>query len=174
KNLEVIPEGYTPFSFGLENALKKANSNTHPKQFVIAGIKNVLDMWIGVLAIVMAMGGLALIISEYTSVFQMLGAPFIPLLNLLQVPEAAAASQTLVIGFADMFLPSVMAVNIASDMTRFIIAAVSVTQLIYMSEVGGLLLGSKIPINIKDLIILFIERTLVTLPVIVLLANLIF
>ena len=44
-------------------------------------------------------------------------------------------------------------------MTRFIIACVSVTQLIYMSEVGGLLLGSKIPVSLKDLIIIFIQRT---------------
>ena len=59
-------------------------------------------------------------------------------------------------------------------MTIFIVACVSVTQLVYMSEVGGLLLGSKIPVNLKDLILIFLERTLVTLPVIVLIANLLF
>ena len=61
-----------------------------------------------------------------------------------------------------------------NDMTRFIIACTSVTQLIYMSEVGGLLLGSKIPVKLLDLIILFIERTIITLPIIVLCANFIF
>ena len=174
KNLEIIPEGYTPFSWGVEKAVEKASENTHPKEFVISGIKNVLDMWIGVLAIVMAMGGIALMIAEYTSIFQVMGTPFIPLLKLLGVPEAAAASQTLVVGFADMFIPSVLATSITSEMTRFIVACISVTQLIYMSEVGGLLLGSKIPVGIKDLVILFIERTLITLPVIVLMANLFF
>ena len=74
-----------------------------------------------------------------------------------------------------MLLPSVLAANtITSEMTKFIIACVSVTQLVYMSEVGGLLLGSKIPVNLKDLILIFLERTLVTLPVIVLIANLLF
>lgn len=174
KDLETIPEGYTPFSFGLEKAVEKADLIAHPKEFVISGIKNVLDMWIGVLAIVMAMGTLALIISTYTPIFQVLGTPFIPILKILGVPEAAAASQTMVVGFADMFLPSVLAGNIASDMTRFIIAAVSVTQLVYMSEVGGLLLGSKIPVNFKDLVLIFLIRTLVTLPIIVLMANIIF
>ncbi|MGG7079170.1 YjiH family protein [Clostridium sardiniense] len=174
KNLEVIPEGYTPFSWGLEKAVEKANDNTDPKEFVISGIKNVLDMWIGVLAIVMAMGGIALMIAEYTSIFQVMGTPFIPLLKLLGVPEAAAAAQTLVVGFADMFIPSVLATSITSEMTRFIVACISVTQLIYMSEVGGLLLGSKIPVGLKDLIILFIERTIITLPVIVLMANIFF
>lgn len=73
-----------------------------------------------------------------------------------------------------MFIPSVIATTIPNAMTRFIIACTSVTQLIFMSEVGGLLLGSKIPVKFLDLIIIFIERTLVTLPIIVLCANIIF
>lgn len=174
KDIDAIPKGYTPFTFGLENALKKAEMNSSIKSFFIDGLKNVIDMWIGVLPVVMAMGGIALIIAEYSNVFQILGLPFVPLLKLLQVPEAVHASQTLVIGFADMFIPSVLATTIESEMTRFIIACTSVTQLIYMSEVGGLLLGSKIPVKFTDLVLIFIERTLVTLPIIVLCANIIF
>lgn len=174
KDVDAIPTGYTPFTFGLENALKKAEINSSLKLFFIDGLKNVIDMWIGVLPVVMAMGGIALIIAEYSNVFQILGLPFIPILKLLQVPEAVHASQTLVIGFADMFIPSVLATTIESEMTRFIIACTSVTQLIYMSEVGGLLLGSKIPVKFTDLILIFLERTLVTLPIIVLCANIIF
>ena len=73
-----------------------------------------------------------------------------------------------------MFLPAILAGGIESEMTRFIIASVSVTQLIYMSEVGGLLLGSKIPVNFKDLVIIFLLRTLISLPIIVLIAHIIF
>ena len=174
KDAEVIPEGYTSLSYGLEKALEKAEDNSSIKLFFTDGIKNVVDMWLGVLPIVMAMGGIAVMIAEYTPIFQILGMPFIPFLKLLGIPEAAAASQTLIVGFADMFIPSVLAANITNEMTRFIIACVSVTQLIYMSEVGGLLLGSKIPVKFTDLIIIFLERTIITLPVIVLCANIIF
>ena len=174
KDIDNIPKGYNSFTFGLKNALKKAEDNSSIKYFFFNGFENVIDMWIGVLPIVMALGGIALIIAEYSSIFQVLGLPFIPLLKLLQVPESVAASQTLVVGFADMFIPSVLASTIQNEMTRFIIACTSVTQLIYMSEVGGLLLGSKIPVSLKDLMIIFIERTLVTLPIIVLCANILF
>ena len=89
--------------------------------------------------------------------------------------KAASAASTLVVGFADMFLPSVIAAGtIKSELTRFIVACISVTQLIYMSEVGGLLIGSKIPVDLKDLFILFIERTLITLPIITLIAHFLF
>ena len=174
KDVDTIPEGYNSFTFGLKNALNKAESNSSFKSFFIDGLRNVIDMWIGVLPVVMAMGGIALIIAEYSNIFQILGLPFIPILKLLQVPDAVYASQTLVIGFADMFIPSVLASTIENEITRFIIACTSVTQLIYMSEVGGLLLGSKIPVKFIDLVLIFIERTLVTLPIIVLCANLIF
>lgn len=172
---ESIPEGYTSFSWGYTQAITKARKNSSIKEFFTDGSKNVLDMWIGVLPIVMCMATIALIIATYTPVFKILGLPFVPILQLLQVPEALQASQTLVVGFADMLLPSVVAsTTITSEMTRFIVAAVSVTQLVYMSEVGGVLLGSKVPVNIKELIVIFIERTLITLPVIVLIANFIY
>lgn len=175
KNKEVIPEGYTSLSYGYERALVKASKNESFVEFFIDGIKNVIDMWLGVIPIVMAMATLALIVAEYTPIFQVLGLPFVPILQILQVPEAVEASRTLVVGFADMLLPSVLASStITSEMTRFIIACTSVTQLIYMSEVGGVLLGSKIPISIKELIFIFLQRTLVTLPVVVLIANILF
>ncbi|MGN7383555.1 YjiH family protein [Paenibacillus sp. SAFN-117] len=171
---EAIPENYTPWRWGLSQAVRKAKENTGMRGFTSEGLKNIMDLWIGVVPVVMAIGTLALILAEYTPIFKWLGLPFLPLLELMQVPEAQAASQTMIVGFADMFLPTVLAGSIESELTRFVIAAISVTQLIYMSEVGGLLLGSKIPISLKDLFIIFIERTLITLPVVVLAAHLIF
>ncbi|WP_147535064.1 YjiH family protein [Bacillus marasmi] len=171
---EVIPNDYTPFQWGMKQALEKAETSKDVNKFFIDGTKNILDMWMGVAPIVMALGTTALMIAEYTPIFQWLGTPFIPLLELMQIPEAKAAAATLVVGFADMFLPSVMAASIESELTRFVIAAVSVTQLIYMSEVGGLLLGSKIPVTFKELVIIFLQRTLITLPIIVIVAHILF
>ncbi|MGM0901472.1 MAG: YjiH family protein [Bacillota bacterium] len=173
-NEDDIPSGYNSFTWGIQQAMDKASRNRGVKDFFLSGGKNILDMWMGVAPIVMALGTLALIVAEYTPVFQWLGMPFIPLLELMQVPEAKAASETLVVGFADMFLPSVIGASIESEMTRFIIASVSVTQLIYMSEVGGLLLGSKIPVSFWELFIIFLQRTLITLPIVVLAAHIIF
>jgi len=171
---ELTPEGHNVFSWGLEQALIKASTSTGLKETFKDGLKNVVDMIFGVIPVVMAIGTIALMVAEQTSIFEYLGYPFIPLLELLHIPEAETASKTIVVGFADMFIPSILAASIESDMTRFIIAAMSVTQLIYMSEVGALLLGSKIPVNIAELFVVFILRTLVTLPVIAGVAHLIF
>ncbi|WP_418642575.1 YjiH family protein [Vibrio chaetopteri] len=171
---EVTPKGHTTFSWGLDLALQRAGTVTSAKSVFGEGVKNAVDMVFGVLPVVMGLGTVALVIAEYTSVFEILGTPFIPYLELLGVPEAVAASKTMVVGFADMFIPSILAASIDNEMTRFVIAAMSVTQLIYMSEVGALLLGSRIPVNIFELFAIFILRTLITLPVIAGVAHLIF
>ncbi|MCL1057755.1 YjiH family protein [Shewanella gelidimarina] len=174
KDDEVIPAGHGVFSWGLDLALTKASRAGGIKHTLTDGVKNVVDMIFGVIPVVMGIGTIALMVAEFTPIFNYLGMPFIPLLELLQVPEAAEASKTIVVGFADMFIPAILASSIESDMTRFIIAALSVTQLIYMSEVGALLMGSKIPVNFLELAVVFILRTLVTLPVIAGIAHLIF
>ena len=171
---EDVPKGYNVASHGIEKALEKADRNRSVVTFFKDGFKNVLDMWIGVAPVVMAFGTIALILAEYTSTFTILGTPFEPYLNLLGIPEAAEAAQLMVIGFADMFLPAILGAGIESEMTRFVVATMSVTQLIYMSEVGGLLLGSKIPVNIVDLIIIFLLRTIIALPIIAGVAHLLF
>jgi nucleoside recognition membrane protein YjiH len=171
---ETIPENVSSFKWGISQAIVQAKKNNSFSAVVKGGVQNVLDMWMGVLPIVMAIGTIALIIAEFTPVFTYLGAPFIPLLNLLQVPEAAAAAETMVIGFADMFLPAIIGSGIESEFTRFVIAGVSITQLIYMSEVGGLLLGSKLPVSFLDLVVIFLQRTLITLPIVVIAAHILF
>ena len=171
---EDIPEGFSAAQYGLKMALEKAEHSPGAKGFFKEGIENVLEMWFGTLPVIMAMGTLALIIAEYTPVFRIMGLPFVPLYELLQIPEAGLASQTVIVGFADMFLPSVIASSIESEMTRFVVAATSVTQLIYMSEIGSIIMGSKIPVSLKNLFIIFLERTLVTLPVIALFAHILF
>lgn len=158
------------FSHGLHRASMAPGVKATAKE----GVETVLDMLFGVLPVIMAVGTCALIIAEYTPIFSWLGAPFVPLFELLQIPFAMDASKAVMVGFADMFVPSILIAEVPSDMTRFVIAALSVTQLIYMSEVGALLLGSKIPVTLLDLLLIFLLRTLVTLPVIAGMAHLLF
>ncbi|TMN22047.1 YjiH family protein [Lentibacillus cibarius] len=171
---EEIPAGYNSLTYGYKKALDRAKGETSIYKLFKEGAQNVLDMWMGVAPIVMAFGLVALIFAEHTPLFSWLGLPFIPLLELMQVPFAQEASETILIGFADMFLPAIIGSTIEAEITRFIIAALSVTQLIYLSEVGGLLLGSKVPVSFKDLAIIFLQRTLITLPIITLFAHFIF
>ncbi|GIQ68746.1 membrane protein [Xylanibacillus composti] len=144
------PENTSAWRWGWSLAVRKAQDpDNRLTSFAKSGMSNVLDMWLGVLPIVMTLGTISLILAEYTPLFRWLGAPFVPLLEWMQVPEAAAAAQTMVVGFADMFLPAILGSSIESELTRFVIASLSVTQLIYMSEVGGAAAGIEIADRLK-------------------------
>src|SRR5690625_4679822 len=171
---EAIPSHLSLFSWGIKQAAERAQKVKSVLPVLRGGTQNVLAMWLEVVPVVMAIGTIATILAEFTPLFTWLGMPFVPILNLLQIPEAAEAAQTVVVGFADMFLPAILGSGIESEMTRFVIGTLSVTQLIYMSEVGALLLGSKLPLNLKDLILIFLLRTIITLPIIALMAHLIY
>ncbi|MDH2433277.1 YjiH family protein [Pokkaliibacter sp. MBI-7] len=171
---EAIPQGHSVWRVGYRRALARADRIDNFRLPLRDGMHNAIDMLFGVLPVVMVVGTLALMVAEYTPVFEYLGKPFVPLLELLGVPEAVAASKTVMVGFADMFIPAILISAVDNEMTRFVIAAMSVTQLIYLSEVGALLLGSRIPVNLWELFVIFILRTLVTLPVIAGVAHLLF
>jgi len=162
---ESLPEGYTTsFQYGIALARERVGEHRGLEQFMEGAFKNAAGMWFGVLPVVMCIGTLALVLANHTTIFDTLGLPFLPLLQLLDVPQAAEVSKTMIVGFTDMFTPSVLAAGtITSPMAKFIVAVISVTQLIYLSEVGGLILGSKIPVNLPELFILFLERTIISL-----------
>ena len=175
KDTEVIPSNHNLFTWGLRQAIDRSKSNTSIGSFFKEGGQNVIDLWFGIVPVVLTIGTTALIVAEYTPIFRWLGVPFVPLLELLQLPEAEAISQTMFVGFTDMFIPSIMAAALVTEpITKFVIAALSVTQLIYMAEVGGLLLGSKIPVSFLDLVIIFLQRTIISLPIIALIAHMLF
>ena len=162
------------FKDSLYKAIDQARQAPGPKQLVRNSFTNVADIFLSLLPLVYAIGIIALVTAEYTPLFTWLSLPMVPLLNLLQIPDAHAAAPATLVGFADMFLPALLAAGIESDLTRFVIAALSVSQLIYMSEVGALIIKSKIPLNFWELTIIFLLRTLITLPIIALMAHLLF
>ncbi|MFC0559176.1 YjiH family protein [Halalkalibacter alkalisediminis] len=171
---EDVPEGMSRSQWAVELAVSKASEIKSVGYVAKKGLQNVLDIWFGLIPLVMALGTIALVVAEYTQLFVYMSYPIVPILELMRIPEAASAAPAMIVGFADMFLPAVVGSGIESELTRFVIAALSLTQLIYMSEIGILLLRSKIPLSLLDLVIVFIQRTIITLPIIALMAQVFF
>lgn len=172
ESTELVPAGESVWRWALQAAVRKAaNAESWMVQIKRSGIK-LLDLWFGLIPTVIAIGTIALVIAEYTPVFNWIAYPFRLYLELLNVPEAAAAAPSMVVGFADMILPAVLGAGIESELTKFIIAGISVTQVIYMSEIGALILRSKIQTNIGQLAAIFLVRTVIAIPLFVVLGRL--
>jgi nucleoside recognition membrane protein YjiH len=155
-------------------AIARAEAAPGPRKLLRIMTVNILDIWLGLIPAAMIIATASLAVAEMTPLFDWIGAPFRYLLEVLQVESAREAAPAMVIGFADMFLPALIAADISSAETRFIVAVVAVGQLIFMSEVGVLMLKSELPLNIADLVMIFILRTLIILPLAVLGAGVVF
>ena len=170
-----LPEGYkSSYAYGMDLAIKRVSDFKGVGDFLLSGTKNCLTMWFSILPTVMSVGTLALIIANFTPVFDWLGIPFYPLLEFLHVPEAMAAAKTMVVGFTDMFTPAILIAGCQDAMTRFIVAVISITQVLFLDEVGGLILSSRIPINLGELFVIFIERTIISILIVVPISHLLF
>jgi nucleoside recognition membrane protein YjiH len=106
----------------------------------------------------------ATLIFTETPIFTWLTFPFAPLLEWMQLPEAAAAPGLLA-GCFDQFLPAVIAKGITSETTRFVLTGLSLSQLIFLSEMGVLILKSELPLNALHLLEIFLLRTVIVLPI---------
>lgn len=157
--------GYNLVQWSWRQAMQKANNNGYTaKSYLVDWLRTSITIQFVLPPIIMAVGTCMLAVAYNTPVLEWLGYPFLPLLKLLQIPEAAAASQTMVAGFADMFIPAVLAAGtITSGYTRFLVAIISITQLIFISENGSMILSTKIPLNFVQLFVIFLERTVISL-----------
>ncbi len=57
--------------------------------------------------------------------------------------------------------------GIDSDVTSFVLAGLSVCQLIFMSELGVIILRSSLPLSVLDLALIFLLRTVIVLPALI-------
>ena len=92
-------------------------------------------------------------------------------MNLLGLPEAFAAAPATLVGFTDMFIPALLSVGLTSVKTKFVVGVLSLVQIIYLTEVGTIIIKSEIPLNFWKLLVIFLERTVIAIPLIVVFAN---
>lgn len=169
---ELEPEGVTKYQWALQLGVARAETAPSFTGILYKGIDMFLGIIFALTPLVMSFGTIALILATYTPIFDWLSLPFGYYLQLLGLEEAFAAAPATIVGFVDMFIPAILAANLVSLKTRFVIGVLSLVQIIYMTEVGTLILTSKMPVNFKGVLAIFLEKTIISLPIIVLLTNL--
>lgn len=172
QTLEEAPEGISKFKWGIFKGVEKSKDGGSFVDVLKKGALTYIDLFFSLAPSVLVIAIISLIISEYTSIFEIISKPMGYYLNILGVENAFEAAPATIVGIADMFLPAIVASSIASYKTRFIIGVLSLVQIIYFSEMAAILLSSKIPVDLKHIIIIFLEKTIIALPLIVLFTNL--
>ena len=159
-------------SYALESSCRRAES-FQLKNVVSGGMEVLMGMYFDLIPIVISWGTIVLIIATYTPLFTWISYPMGMYLQLFGVEEAFAVAPATLIGFTDMFVPALLIAGTTSVKTKFIIGVLSLVQIIYMTEVGAIVIKSEIPLNLWKLFLIFMERTLIAIPLITLFANLV-
>ncbi len=168
-----IPDSDSLLSEAWGKALERAETAPGIREFLMTGLTNLMFFAFSVITAAMALATFAALLTFHTPIFTWLSYPFIALLELAQLPDAATAAPGIFSGFVDQYMPAITAAGIDSDVTSFVLAGLSVCQLIFMSELGVIILRSSLPISFAELAAIFLLRTVIVLPVLVLGAHLI-
>lgn len=107
------------------------------------------------------------LLSAYTPTFEILGTPLVPIIDLLELPNAETVAPATIVAITEMYVP-VLLVEEAAPMARFFIAVLAVSQLIFFSSVGPMTMDmfSDVPVRFRDLVALFVMRTVILVPLI--------
>ena len=167
---EDVPEDTGLLDHALQLSCKRA-STFGLKGVLVTGMEVVVGMFFDLIPIVVSWGTAMLIVATYTPVFQILSYPMGLYLQMFGVAEAFAVAPATLIGFADMFIPALLMGGVQSVETKFIVGVLSLIQIIYLTEVGAIAIKSEVPLTFTKLFMIFLLRTLLAIPLIVILAK---
>jgi len=148
-----------------ERALRQAETATGFGRTLRDGFTDGLLLASTILGSILTVGTAALLLARETSLFTWLGRPLVPLLSLLGIPDAQAVGPAVLVGITEMYIPALLVTDAALP-ARFFVAVLSISQLIFFSSVGPMMLDMfrEIPIRARELVALFLMRTAILVP----------
>lgn len=137
---------------------------------LVDGIKMSSSIVPSILSI--GLGGLLL--AKYTPIFDWMGYLFYPFAWIVRLPDPLLAGKAVSVGIAEMFLPAGIVADHESIILRFVIGIVSVSAIIFFSAMVPCIMATKIPLPIWKLVVIWFERTVLSILLATPLAYLIF
>ncbi|HBS82417.1 MAG: YjiH family protein [Vreelandella alkaliphila] len=129
-----------------------------------------------ILAYVLSIATVALLIATYTPIFDYLGYLVEPIIQLTQLPDAAAIAPTILISIAEIALPAIIIAGVDNidPMSVFFVCTLSTVQIIFFTESANAMLESNIPLTVLELVVIFLIRTALAIPLVAIATHLIF
>ena len=137
------------------------------------GFRDGLVLASTILGSILTVGTSALLVARETPLFDWLGLPLVPVLHALGLPDAELVAPAALAGICEMYIPALL-VRDAALPARFFVAVLSISQLIFFSAVGPMMLDmfQKVPIRARELVAIFLMRTAILIPVVALVTRL--
>lgn len=160
---EIIKE--SRFKVAIDEAIKATKQAPVLYKNIWINVRDGVLMAAATLPSILSVGLLGLVLAEFTITFDILGYIFLPFTWIMQVPEPMLAAKAASMEIAEMFLPALLVVD-APLITKFVIATVSVSAILFFSATIPVILSTDIPISVLKLMIIWIERTILTIIIV--------
>lgn len=145
-----------------DEAMIVAENSGSVAQNVLRSAKDGGRMITTILPTIMSIGLAGMLLAIFTPIFKVLGYIFYPFTLAMQIPEALVAAQALATSIAEMFLPAAFLIG-ASIQARYVVAVTCISEIIFFSAVVPCILSTKIPIKLTDLLIIWVERVILSI-----------
>lgn len=119
-------------------------------------------MTAAILPSILAVGLLGLLAAKYTPLFDVVGLLLYPVTWAFGLAEPMTVARAIAAGLAEMFLPA-MLLKDADVVVRFVAATVSVSSVLFLSASIPCVLATRIPMRLRDLLLVWLQRTLLSL-----------
>lgn len=161
-----------------KNAMIKAVETGNSVDVAATFKKTLMDVFIfaqKISAYIMCIYVLVMVVVKNTNIADYLGIPFVPILNLLGIPNAAEIAPSFILGLAEVALPSAFISGLGvAPAAAFFVVAVTALQIIMFSNSAVSIMESDIPLNVGKLVIIFFLRTLIAMPLVAIVTHFIF
>lgn len=164
---DVVPEPQVEkgklFSTALDEGLSACSKAPGIWEGIVKNFKDGVSLALNIGPTLMSIGFLGLVLAQFTPVFDILGYIFLPFTMLLGFgSEAMLVAKGCAISLAEMFLPANIVAS-ASPSTQAVIAIVCVSEILFFSASIPCILGTDIKIDLKDILIVWVERIILSL-----------
>lgn len=150
-----------------KNAMIKAVETGNSVDVAATFKKTLMDVFIfaqKISAYIMCIYVLVMVVVKNTNIADYLGIPFVPILNLLGIPNAAEIAPSFILGLAEVALPSAFISGLGvAPAAAFFVVTVTALQIIMFSNSAVSIMESDIPLNVGKLVIIFFLRTLIAI-----------
>lgn len=149
----------------VSEATKQAEAGDTVVRTTVSGFVDGIKLTATLTGTVLVIGLLALSINAYTPTFEIIASPLVPVIDLLGIPQPRTAAVAILVGFAEVIVASSVAAN-AALVTKFYVIILVASQAIFFAAPAPMMMDmfDDIPIRFRDLVILFVIRTLLLIP----------
>ena len=155
---EPVAQPGNRFNHALSEGIKVAESAEPLLKSVATNVREGVLMAMGILPSILSVGLIGLLVAKYTPLFDILGYLFYPFAWLAQMPEPLVLAKATASGLAEMFLPALLMTQ-ADVVSRFVIAVVSVSSILFFSATIPFVLSTDIPLSVRQMVVIWFQRT---------------